>query len=193
VQFNKKFRRRFRMTYEQFQTTLVKVKRSYLFDRWVTGRDATGKPSSPIELMVLGAMRHLGRGLTFDDLEECTAIHEETHRQFLHVCIEWGSNVFYDEQVQMPRSQAECHTHRNEFDMGGLTGAGFSTDATNVIMWKCSHNLKQMNSGFKQTQLARSHNTSVNHRQKILWSARGHPSRWNDKTLAHHDEFLVSL
>jgi len=77
--------------------------------------------------------------------------------------------------------------------MGGLTGAGFSTDATNVIMWKCSHNLKQMNSGFKQTQPARSYNISVNHRRKILWSTRGHPSRWNDKTLAHLDEFLMSL
>ena len=82
--FNKKFRRRFRMTYEQFQTTLVKVKRSDLFARWVTGKDATGKPSSPIELMVLGAMRYLGRGLTFDDLEEYTAVSEEPHRQFFH-------------------------------------------------------------------------------------------------------------
>lgn len=97
--FTKKFRRRFRMTCEQYQTLLVKVKRSSLFERWVDSKDATGRRSSPIQLMCLGAMRYLGRGLTFDDLEEHTAINEETHRQFLHAFITWGSTVFFEEQV----------------------------------------------------------------------------------------------
>ena len=129
----------------------------------------------------------------FDDLEEHTAINEETHRQFLHVFMQWGSTTFFDEYVSFPRTATEYATDREEFDVGGLTGAGFSTDATNVIMWKCSTNLKQANSGFKQSQPARSYNISVNHRRKILHATRGHPCRWNDKTLAHLDEFLTSV
>jgi hypothetical protein len=37
--------------------------------------DATGVPSSPIELMILSsALQYLGRGWTFDNVEEATAI-----------------------------------------------------------------------------------------------------------------------
>jgi hypothetical protein len=76
---------------------------------------------------------------------------------------------------------------------GGLTGAGFSTNATNVVMWRCAHNLWQANMGFKQSHPARTYNLSCNHNRRILYSTRGHPSRWNDKTLAHFDEFLCAV
>ena len=36
----------------------------------------------PLELLVLGSLRYLGRGWTFDDLEEATGISEESHRVF---------------------------------------------------------------------------------------------------------------
>ena len=42
------------------------------FPRWMA-KDATGKISSPLELLILGSLRYLGRGFTFDDLEEATA------------------------------------------------------------------------------------------------------------------------
>jgi len=134
--FRKKFRRRFRMTLPQHNVLLNKVKASPLFVRWM-GADATGKKASPIELLLLGALRYLGRGLTFDDLEECTEINEETHQQFVHVFIDWGSTDFFYQEVtsKTPKTKEQCQTHRHEFDIRGLTGAGFSTDATNVIMW----------------------------------------------------------
>lgn len=68
-----KFRRRFRMPYDQFKVLLSMVMAHEYFARW-TRRNAAGKKPSPIELLLLGALRYLGRGLTFDDLEECTAI-----------------------------------------------------------------------------------------------------------------------
>ena len=76
---------------------------------------------------------------------------------------------------------------------GGLCGCGFSSDATNVIMWRCEHNLKQMNMGFKQSHPARSYNICVNHRRQMLHSTEGHPSRWNDKTLAWFDAMLAGI
>jgi len=187
--FNIKFCRRFRMPHAQHVDLLDQVKIDPRFSRWMSC-DCAGVLSSPIELMVLGALRHLGRGLAFDDLEEFTAINEETHRQFFHKFIDFGSTVLYNKYVRMPTAAAECHDHRHEFDMGGLTGAGFSTDATNAIMWRCSHHLKQANMGFKQSHPARSYNMCVNHRRQMLHSTAGHPSRWNDKTLACYDKFL---
>jgi DDE superfamily endonuclease len=47
--------------------------------------------------------------------------------------------------------------------------------------------------GFKQSHPSRTYNLSCNHRRQILHTTKGHPSRWNDKTLAYQDEFLTRL
>jgi len=191
--FKKKFRRRFRMPHQEYCRLVDMCKQNDRFSRWVSGRDCVGKKASPIELLVLGALRYLGRGLTFDDLEEYTAIHEETHRVFFHVFIEWGGKVLHPLLVQFPTTADEYARHVPEFATGGLAGAGFSTDATNVILWRCQHNLKQMHMGFKQSHTARSYNLTTNHRREILHTTKGHPSRWNDKTLAMHDVFMTAV
>jgi hypothetical protein len=192
--FNKKFRRRFRMSHEQFKRLVERVVGDDSFMRWhPNAKDCFGTKASPIELLVLGALRYLGRGLTFDDLEEYTGIHEETHRQFFHKFIDFGSTTLYNEFVKMPTTAEEYKSSRKQYDIGGLTGAGFSTDATNVIMWRCSHNLRQANMGFKQSHPARTYNLTCNHSRRILHTTTGHPSRWNDKTLAHFDEFMCAV
>jgi len=187
-----KFQRRFRMPFVQFRDLLSEVQQHELFSRW-NRCDATGSPPSPIGLLLLGSLRYLGRGLTFDDLEEYTAIDEETHRQFFHVFIKFGESVLFPRYVVMPRTAIDFHTHRAEFTQGGLWGCGYSSDATNVVMWRCEHNLKQANTGFKSAHPTRSYNMCVNHRGRILHSTRGHPSRWNDKTLAWFDDFLCGV
>jgi hypothetical protein len=180
------------MPYSAYVDLLQKLQSAEEFRRWL-GKDAVGDEASPIGLLLLGALRYLGRGLTFDDLEEYTAIGEETHRQFFHIFIEYGEKTLYPEYVVMPRTAAEFQQHQFEYDVGGLTGAGYSTDGTNVIMWRCEHNLKQANTGFKDSHPARTYNVSVNHRRQILYSTKGHPGRWNDKTLAMFDEFLSGI
>lgn len=96
--FVKKFRRRFRLPYDQYLELVEDVRQSELFHKW-TLTDATGKNASPIELLLLGTLRYLGRGFTFDDCEENTAISEETHRRFFHVFIEFGSTVLFERYV----------------------------------------------------------------------------------------------
>jgi len=49
---------------------------------------SVGSPSSPIGLLLLGSLRCIGCGLTFDAFEECAAMNEETHHQFFHVFVE---------------------------------------------------------------------------------------------------------
>ena len=77
------FRRRFRMPYESFARLLITIKHEEAFIRWHEGkRTCTGKPCAPIGLLLLGALRYLGRGFTFDDLFEATGMGEEVHRCF---------------------------------------------------------------------------------------------------------------
>jgi hypothetical protein len=57
--------------------------------------------------LILGALRYLGRGWTFDDCEESTAIGEETHRVFFHEFIQIGSPVLFKKYVLTPASAEE--------------------------------------------------------------------------------------
>jgi hypothetical protein len=58
----KKFRERFRLPYPNFLQLVASVSESELFDRWC-GYKPNNKQSSPIELLVLGSLRYLGRVL----------------------------------------------------------------------------------------------------------------------------------
>lgn len=61
------------------------------FRCWQPGKTtANGTPCPPIELLVLTALRYLGRGWTFDDLEESTAISEEVTRTFANTFLQFG-------------------------------------------------------------------------------------------------------
>ena len=59
--FHQKFRHRFRMKHSSFLTLLGWVKQSDDFAKW-TRTDFRGPvPPSPVELLLLGSLRHLGR------------------------------------------------------------------------------------------------------------------------------------
>ena len=190
--WNDKFRKRFRMPFEAFIELGIIAEASPKFERWKK-KDAVGQRAAPTRLMLLGALRYIGRGWTFDDIEEATAIHEETHRQFFHVFIEWGSSVLFDEWVVPPETNEDLVEHTAEFSMAGFNGCIGSVDATHVSMERCSHWLWQSNKGFKLNMPSRTYNITVNHRRRIISSTTGHPARWNDKTLQLFDEFLVAL
>ena len=78
--FHRKFRLRFRMPYDSFLTLLDEVCASDMFHQWKIGRTFRNKREvSPIQLLLLGTLRYLGRGWTMDDLEEATGISEVVH------------------------------------------------------------------------------------------------------------------
>ena len=192
--FQAKFRLRFRMAYESFQKHLKEVKESALFQQWSeTTADASGQISSPIELLLLGTLRYLGRGWTLDDVEEATTISQETHRRFLHVYIYWGSTVFYDKYVSMPATSEEIAASSVEFFIAGLAGCIGSSDATHIGMNRCQYRLRQHHNSFKLPMPTRTYNITTNHRRRILSSTRGHPGRWNDKTLVLYDQLATDL
>ena len=112
------------MSYESYLKHLIEVKESPLFKQWSDDSfDCIGNKSSPIELLLLGALRYLGRGWTLDDLEEQTTISEETHRRFFHVYIRWGSTYLHEKYVCMPSTAEEISDSSCKFYIAGLPGA----------------------------------------------------------------------
>jgi hypothetical protein len=190
--FHDKFRRRFRMPYATFLEFVEEAREDPHFSRW-TSKDASGDPSSPIELMLLGSLRYMGRGWTFDDIEESTAINEETHRQFFHVFISYGSKVLFPKYVTAPTTKEEALKNMKEFGKAGYHGCIGSSDGTHVGMERCSNWLKQAHSGPKLNMPSRTFNLTSNHRKRILSTTKGHPARWNDKTLQLFDEFMTGI
>jgi hypothetical protein len=164
------------MPYKKFLDLACQVKELELFSQWLS-RDATGMESSPIELLLLGALQYIGQGWTFDNVEEATAINEETHCQFFHIFIHWGSTTLCDKYVVSPQTSAESKTHMHELGMAGLTGAVGSSDATHVGMKQCSYQLMNLHSGPKLKMPSWTYNIMVNHRRRILSTTHGHPAR----------------
>lgn len=188
----KRFRRRFRMKRASF-FRLVTLARE---NQWFPNEekpDCVGKVGPPLELLLLGALRYLGRGWTFDDLEESTNIGEEKHRRFFHEFIKVGSNNMYTKWVTVPSTQEAIAACGAEYAEAGFDGALFSSDGTHVIMEKCSARLKNAHMGGKMPFTARCYNLSVNHRRQILATSPGCPSRWNDKTVSTFDDFLCEI
>mmetsp|Transcript_4557 Transcript_4557/g.6239 ORF Transcript_4557/g.6239 Transcript_4557/m.6239 type:complete len:153 (-) Transcript_4557:18-476(-) len=125
--FEGKFRRRFRLKYTSFLNlmNLVEEDDKY-FGHWKSA-DATGRPSSPIELLVLGSLRCLSRRMTtFDDIEESTVISEEVHRVFFHKFINFGRHVLFPTFVAPSSNAEEIKAHIHECEKAGFHGAAWS-------------------------------------------------------------------
>ena len=90
----RKFRNRFRMPHESFIELHDTIIDHEMFSSWKSN-DAAGVKPSDTKLLLLGALRYIGRGWTFDDIEEATAISRETNRRFFLKFIEYGSSVLY--------------------------------------------------------------------------------------------------
>ena len=102
-------------------------------------------------------------------------------------------NTEFEEFVVAPQNTEEAETHMHEMIQAGFIGCCGSSDATHVLMDKCTHRLRQAHTSFKLQGAARSYNITVNHRRRILFSTNGHPSRWNDKTLVLFDDFMRGI
>ena len=194
TQAKEKFRRRFRLPYKQFCELLNLLEEDERFRRWWKGLcNNAGAAASPLSLLLLGSLRYLGRGWTFDDIEESTAISEEVHRVFFHQFIDYCSTTLFDKYVTAPTNAEEARTHMMDYIIAGMPGCVSSTDATHIAMGCCPHQIRHIHKGFKLNFPSRTYNLSCNHRRRILYTTSGHPASWNDKTLQQFDKFMTGI
>jgi hypothetical protein len=131
------FRRRFRLPHDQCLELVEKVKADPIFESHVGASGKNQTKAKPVELPVLGSPRCLGRGWTFDDLEENARIGDETFRRFFRKFVVFGSTVSCNEFVIAPsESDQDTATHQHELNEAGCHGAIGSTDAVHVTLEK---------------------------------------------------------
>lgn len=187
-----KFRNRFRLPYNNYLELVDMCRNDYRFDKWC-GVKKNKKKASPIELLVLGALRYLGRGFTFDDIEECTAISTEVHRVFFHVFTDYGRQVLYPKFVKFPKTRGDATTHMAEFIASGFPGCVGSSDCTHISTERCEYAIRNQHIGQKSSGPTRSFSLTANHRRQILHTSSGGPGSWNDQTMVRHDDFVSGI
>jgi len=148
----KKFRNRFCLPYPSYTDLLHQITSVDWFERWC-GHKWNGKKCSQVQLLLLGTLRYLGRGWTFDDLEEQTAISVSVHHKFFHKFIEFGSRTLYSMHVITPVHLAEAQSNMSEYTEVGFPGCVRSSNSTHIITERCEYNLKNNHLGGKRAIL----------------------------------------
>ena len=133
-------------------------------------------------LLLLGALRYIGRCWTFNDIEEATTISRKAIRTFFHTFLLYGSNVLYHKHVTVPATTTGCAKFESVFSLAGFNGCIGSSGGTHIGM--------HSRDGHKLNIPSRTYNVTVTHWRQILGSTLGHPSTWNDKTIVFFDELV---
>jgi hypothetical protein len=147
----------------------------------------------PVELFVLGSFCYLGRGWTFDDCEESTAVDKDVHCCFFNVFIRFGSTVLYQKWVLTPVNLPKAQSNMNEYTQAGFPKCVGSSDCTHIVTKHCQYKLKNNHLGSKSSQTTRTFNLTCNHQRRILHMANGGPGRWNDQSTVRLDTFVSGI
>jgi hypothetical protein len=188
----KKFQNRFRMPYPSYMVLLDQIKSDKRFKRWC-GNKSNRKKSSPIEILLLGLLRYLGRGWMPDDIKEQTAISCDVHRAFFYHFIDFGSTTLYSMHVLTPVNLAEAKSNMSEYAEAGFPGCVGLSDCTHLTTERCEYNLKNNHLGAKSSHTTCTFNLTCNHRRRILHTTCGGPGRWNNMTMVRFDTFFTDI
>ena len=82
--------------------------------------------------MLLGALRHLGRGWTFDDASKSAGVSEDALMNFFEIFVIFGSMEFYDRHVKNPDNEDDYNNNNAEHTAAGFTGSCSSTADVNI-------------------------------------------------------------
>lgn len=184
---------RFQLPFNAFNDFVVYSNDGNYFPQSL-GCNVAGKAASPLELMISGALRFLGRGWTFDDNEEATSMSEENHCHFFNKFIKFGSTILFNELVRTPQTLDEAKAHMAEFKLAGLPGTCTSSDAISIIHEMCLHQLQLAHKGFKMKDPStQAYNLTANHQRGVLGTTSGYPGSFNDMTVILCNNFICNI
>ena len=123
-----------------------------LVARSLPSRAGAGRPSTPLFLKVLGALRHLGTGEPFTSIEMCLSISDTSLRVFFHRFTEWVDKTFYEQVVGGPNglgfnSPEEIQREEQLFRSVGLPGFITSMDGVHVAWDRAPSKLRWLFAG----------------------------------------------
>ena len=181
----RKFRSRFRVPYKVFLEIVDDVKKTNGLPNFKVLLN--GKEGVHIYLLILGSLRALASGCTFDAIEELTCVSQEAHRVFFQdeFCM-WGMRVGPD-HIKMPDDTESLRHIMALYERLGLPGCAGSVDCVHVIWDKCpASEQAQCKGKDKVTTLA--FQVVGSHTKRILSVSQWFGGTWNDKSISRCDK-----
>ena len=182
----KKFRKRFRVPFVFFEEICSSMEQEGYYEG---GRCQNGWPRVPLELLVLGSLRVLGAGCSFDIVEEATNVSYVTHRNFFHdVFLQWGKGLG-NTLIKFPKTEEEIRHVVGLFERVGHPGCVGSVDCVHIVWDKCPAGFLLACKG-KEKLPTLAFQCVVSHTKKILSVSQFFAGATNDKTIARFDEAI---
>ncbi len=154
--------------------------------------DAAGQPSIGIPILVLGSLRVLASGCTFDAIEELTNISQESHRVFFHqFCKSWGAAKATN-MIKLPTNAEELVHITGLYELLGLPGCVGSIDCVHVV-WDCCRASLLSSCRGKEKVPTLVFQVVVSPTKKILAVQGYYYGCLNDKTIARFDPAISAL
>ena len=181
------FRNSFRMPFSVFEHLLNTMEP--FFPRTL---DCIGKESTPLGLLLLGALSFMGNQHSFLGLKAVTNVSAQTNRDFFRKFVRWGREHLYPKYVKQPETPEEFAACMNSYTELGFPGTVCSVDATHVELHACADS-SQVKTRGRSGRATMVFEICVSFDRRILHSTTGFPGTVNDKTIAKNDEFLKGL
>jgi len=179
----KVFRRRFRVPFILFEYLLELSLKYNLF--------GIIKTTIPIKYKLLAILRTLGRGECLDTIEELSLISRSTINKSLHIWCYNFVKYLKPEFLYVPEGE-ELRRLMEVYDRLGLTGAVGSIDCTHIHWDRVPKDLLPLYVG-KEGYPTIAYEVIVDHNRKILYTTRGFPGSFNDKTICKYDAYVNGL
>lgn len=185
----KTFRNRFTVPYQLYTQLLS------LAERWFPQprKDCCGREIPPISLKLLGTLRMLGKGCSWDLLYELSGVSAEVHRRWTLKFIEKFSKEMYPVYVHGPRNSEELEEVTGLYSASGFPGCVGSTDCVHIRWEMCPSVWSSAFRNGKHSYASIAYEMTVSHSKKFQSTTTGHYGTTSDKTIVKFDGFVSKV
>lgn len=187
---HQQFRLRFRVPFAIY-LELVNWTSTW-YDKTVQQTDALGNSRVPVELLVLGVLRMLGRSTCLDGIQELSGISPSVMSVFFHKWCQKAAEELYPVYVKFPKTQSDIDKVMYDFAYVGFPGCLGSMDVVHVHWERCPSGLSVMHTG-KEGYPTIAYQVIVDHSGRALACTRGFYGSWNDKIIVKFDGVIKQL
>ena len=183
------FRNRFTVPY-QLYTHLLSMATSWFPQNQV---DAFGYEITPISLKLLGTLRILGKGCSWDLLYELSGVSAEVHRRWTLAFIAKFALEMYPIYVHGPRDSSEMESVSSLYAASGFPGCIGSTDCVHIRWERCPSQWSSAYRNGKHSFTSIAYEMTVTHSKKFQATTTGHYGTTSDKTIVKFDGFVQQV
>lgn len=185
----KLFRNRFTVPYQLFIQLLT------FAESWFPQHeyDCCKKKVPPVSLKLLGPLRILGKGCSWDLLYELSGVSAEVHRRWTLTFIEKFSKDMYPVYVHGPRDSSELSAVTSLYAASGFPGCVGSTDVVHIRWEMCPSIWTTAFRNGKHDYCSIAYEMTVSHSKKFQATTIGHYGTTSDKTIVKFDGFVSKV